>query len=82
MAEYFRCFRVSPNNVRAGSLRMVTSTQAAFHISEVTREEDNALVEVVQRGIRSSAFEPGPFNGRLEAANRVFTQVYRDAMRG
>ena len=47
----------------------------------MTRVEDNALVELVQRGIRSSAYEPGPFDECLEAANRVFTQVYRDAMR-
>ena len=59
----------------------VDYTEAGFRITEVTRVEDNALVEVVQRGIRSSAYEPGPFNERLEAANRVFTHVYREAMR-
>jgi phenylpropionate dioxygenase-like ring-hydroxylating dioxygenase large terminal subunit len=90
-AVYVACFRAlgpTTTDIRALTLvhedavEGVDYTDAAFHISEVTREEDNALVEVVQRGIRSSAFEPGPFNGRLEAANRVFTQVYRDAMRG
>lgn len=68
--------------VRGDAVEGVDYTQANFHVSEVTREEDNALVEVVQRGIHSSAFEPGPFNENLEAANRVFTQVYRDVMRG
>jgi Rieske 2Fe-2S family protein len=67
--------------VHEDAVEGVDYTQAAFHITQVTREEDNALVELVQRGIRSSAFEPGPFNERLEAANRVFTQVYRDVMR-
>jgi phenylpropionate dioxygenase-like ring-hydroxylating dioxygenase large terminal subunit len=67
--------------VHENAVEGVDYTQAAFHITEVTREEDNALVEIVQRGIFSSAYEPGPFNERLEAANRVFTQVYRDAMR-
>ena len=67
--------------VHEDAVEGVDYTQAAFHISEVTREEDNDLVEVVQRGVNSSAFQPGPFNERLEAANRVFTQVYRDAMR-
>ena len=90
-AVYVACFRaLGPTTTGIRALTLVHEdavegvdyTDAAFHISEVTREEDNALVEVVQRGIRSSAYEPGPFNGRLEAANRVFTQVYRDAMRG
>jgi phenylpropionate dioxygenase-like ring-hydroxylating dioxygenase large terminal subunit len=67
--------------VHEDAVEGIDYTQAAFHISEVTREQDNALVEMVQRGVLSSAFEPGPFNERLEAANRVFTQVYRDAMR-
>ena len=68
--------------VHEDAVEGVDYTQAAFRITEVTRVEDNELVEVVQRGIHSSAYEPGPFNERLEAANRVFTQVYRDAMRG
>jgi phenylpropionate dioxygenase-like ring-hydroxylating dioxygenase large terminal subunit len=67
--------------VHADAVEGVDYTQAGFHITEVTRVEDNALVEVVQRGIFSSAYEPGPFNEDLEAANRVFTQVYRDVMR-
>ncbi len=67
--------------VHEDAVEGVDYTQAAFHITQVTREEDNCLVEMVQRGILSSAYEPGPFNERLEAANRVFTQVYRDAMR-
>jgi Rieske 2Fe-2S family protein len=67
--------------VHRDAVEGVDYTEAAFRITEVTRVEDNALVEVVQRGILSTAYEPGPFNERLEAANRVFTQVYRDAMR-
>jgi Rieske 2Fe-2S family protein len=67
--------------VHADAVEGVDYTQAGFHITEVTRVEDNALVEVVQRGIFSSAYEPGPFNEDLEAANRVFTQVYLDVMR-
>ena len=67
--------------VREDAVEGVDYTDGAFRISEVTREEDNALVQVVQRGILSNAYEPGPFNERLEAANRVFMQVYRDVMR-
>jgi hypothetical protein len=37
----------------------------------VARVEDNALVEVAQHEIRSSAFEPGRFDEPLEAANRI-----------
>ena len=33
--------------VREDAVEGVDYTQAAFHISEVTREEDNALVQVV-----------------------------------
>ncbi|HET6172316.1 MAG TPA: aromatic ring-hydroxylating dioxygenase subunit alpha [Gaiellales bacterium] len=67
--------------VREDAVEGADYTDEAFRISEVTREEDNALVAVVQRGVASAAYEPGPFNERLEAANRVFMQVYRDVMR-
>jgi Rieske 2Fe-2S family protein len=53
---------------------------ARFAFVAQVRDEDNTLVELVQQGVGSSAFEPGPFNRDLEAANRAFTEVYRRTM--
>ena len=58
----------------------VDYTKERMDLSATVRDEDNALVAFVQRGVMSSAFEPGPFNERLEAANRAFTDVYSQVM--
>lgn len=58
----------------------VDYTRERMDLSATVRDEDNTLVELVQKGVISSAFEPGPFNERLEAANRAFTEVYRRTM--
>lgn len=58
----------------------VDYTMERLRLGATVRDEDNTLVELVQKGVTSSAFEPGPFNRDLEAGNRVFTEVYRRAM--
>ena len=68
--------------VHEDAVEGVDYTDESFRITEVTRVEDNELVEMVQRGYHSSAFAPGPFNEDLEAAVRVFAHVYRETMRG
>ncbi len=67
--------------VHQDAVEGVHYTAANLELGAVTREEDNVLCELVQKGVRSPAYEPGPFNERLEAGNRVFVHVYTETMR-
>lgn len=66
--------------VPADAVEGVDYTKERLDLSATVRNEDNVLVETVQKGVESSAFEPGPFNDRFEAANRAFTEVYNRVM--
>lgn len=82
-------YPVSPTKTAIRSLQLVHKdaiegkdyTATDLDLGAVTREEDNVLCELVQKGVRSPAYEPGPFNERLEAGNRVFVHVYNEQMR-
>nr|WP_143545480.1 aromatic ring-hydroxylating dioxygenase subunit alpha [Rhodococcus sp. 15-1154-1] len=53
------------------------------HLREVsiaTRSQDDALCELIQRGLNSPAYEPGPFNDTYETINRNFKRLYLDAI--
>jgi Rieske 2Fe-2S family protein len=52
-----------------------------FALSELTRRQDDRLCELVQKGMLSNAYEPGPFNEELEAANQAFVWAYLKALR-
>jgi len=49
-------------------------------LQRVKRLQDDRLCELVERGVTSTAFEPGPFNTYYELSNRVFVRVYLDAI--
>jgi Rieske 2Fe-2S family protein len=53
------------------------------HLREVsiaTREQDDDLCELIQRGLKSPAYEPGPFNDVYETINRNFKRLYLEAI--
>lgn len=45
-----------------------------------TRDQDDDLCELVQRGINSPAYEPGPFNTTYETINGNFKRFYLEAI--
>ncbi|MEV7385995.1 aromatic ring-hydroxylating dioxygenase subunit alpha [Streptomyces sp. NPDC091215] len=53
-----------------------------FEVHRITRDQDNALCELVQRGVQSPAFVPGPFNPMYEFENMSFVTLYREVMGG
>lgn len=53
------------------------------HLREVsiaTRGQDDVLCELIQRGLNSPAYEPGPFNDTYETINRNFKRLYLEAI--
>ena len=51
-----------------------------FELHRLTRDQDDALVERVQKGVMSSRYTPGPFNEGYEFMNRNFVRLYREAI--
>jgi phenylpropionate dioxygenase-like ring-hydroxylating dioxygenase large terminal subunit len=51
-----------------------------FGLHRVTREQDDALLARVQRGVSSPAFRPGPTHPSYEADLRNFARIYHELM--
>lgn len=51
-----------------------------FNMHILTREQDNALCERIQAGLRNPAYTPGPFNQTYECSNMDFVALYRAVM--
>jgi Rieske 2Fe-2S family protein len=51
-----------------------------FTLHRVTRAQDDALVERIQRGVRSPAFKPGPTHPSYEGDLRNFARIYHEVM--
>ena len=49
-------------------------------VTRVTRAQDDDLCELIQRGLNSPAYEPGPFNDSYECINRNFKSLYLDML--
>lgn len=49
-------------------------------VTIATRAQDDELVELIQRGLNSPAYEPGPFNDTYERTNENFTKLYRSML--
>jgi len=51
-----------------------------FEIHWLTRSQDDALIERVQRGVSSPTFRPGPFHPSYEVEVRNWVRIYRELM--